>query len=450
MVGVCAFLFVRTACVEPFGVPTGSMAQTLLGNHREGFCPRCDARVSVGVPPEGARPVRFDRVCCPNCGAAVDLSGAREIPGDRLLVDKTAFLSRGPRRWEVAVFHCPADGGKPYVKRVVGLPGERVRVAGGDLFAQGELLRKTHAQARELAVPVFEFDHAPEEGWAARFAPESLEVGGPVPAGVVTTRGLRLDGRGNGGVGVSYRQRNLATQADEAVTDSVPYNGHPERHPFAADRGEPVRDFLAEFTLVIDADSPPGQFACRLSGGAESVRADFPIGRGPGASVAADAGEWRVDAPGVILEAGREYRVAFAFVDRRATLSIDGREVLPPLDLPAVASACGGVARPAQFGVRGAAVTVAHLRISRDVHYLAAGAGEWKLGRGEYFVLGDNAHDSHDSRAWADSGGNPAPGVPTWAFLGKPFLVHQPLRLARLPGGGAVPSPDWARLRFLR
>ena len=451
VIGLSGFLFLRTACVEPFGVPTGSMAQTLLGNHREGFCPRCDERVSVGVPPEGARPVRFDRVVCPNCGEAIDLSAAREIPGDRLLVDKTAFLTRAPRRWEVAVFYCPTDGDKPYVKRVVGLPGERITIHCGDVFAGGELLRKTQAQARELAVPVFDFAHAPAEGWAARFAAESLAAGGPPPLPVVTTRGLRLDGRGNPGVGVSYRQRNLRTQVDEAVTDRIPYNG-PGAARFAADApGEPVRDFLAEFTLAIDSDSPPGRFACRLSDGATSVRADISLGEGPpGVRVTADGTDLAVADAGIVLEAGREYGVVFAFVDRRATLSIGGREAVPPLDLPAESPPSGGVARPVQFGVRGAAATVRDLRIARDVHYVAPAGARWKLKAAEYFVLGDNAHDSHDSRAWADSRGNPAPGVPAGAFLGKPFLVHQPLRLARLPGGGAVPSPDWSRLRFLR
>ena len=389
VIGLSGFLFLRTACVEPFGVPTGSMAQTLLGNHREGFCPRCDERVSVGVPPEGARPVRFDRVVCPNCGEVIDLSAAREIPGDRLLVDKTAFLTRAPRRWEVAVFYCPTDEAKPYVKRVVGLPGERLSISRGDVFADGELLRKTQAQARELAVPVFDFAHAPAEGWAARFAAESLAAGGPPPVPVVTTRGLRLDGRGNSGVGVSYRQRNLQTQQDEPVTDRIPYNG-PGAARFASETpGEPVRDFLAEFTLAIDADSPPGRFACRLSDGVTSVRADISLGDGPpGVRVSADDTELVTASTGVALEAGRDYEVVFAFVDRRATLSIGGREVVPPLDLPAESPASAGVARPAQFGIRDAAVTVRDLRIARDVHYVAPAGARWKLKVGEFFRAG--------------------------------------------------------------
>ena len=47
------FLFVRVGFVEPFGVPTGSMAPTLIGNHREAPCPRCSHPVRVGIPVGG-------------------------------------------------------------------------------------------------------------------------------------------------------------------------------------------------------------------------------------------------------------------------------------------------------------------------------------------------------------------------------------------------------------
>ena len=43
------FLFLRVGFVEPFGVPTGSMAPTLIGNHREGPCPRCGARSASAI-----------------------------------------------------------------------------------------------------------------------------------------------------------------------------------------------------------------------------------------------------------------------------------------------------------------------------------------------------------------------------------------------------------------
>ena len=121
----CLFLIVRTTFVEPHGVPTGSMAPTIFGNHRQCPCPRCGYPIVVGTPPDD----QFNpqtATYCPNCG----LSGINILPlsdniaGDRLLVDRFVFRVRAPRRWEVAVFHAPDDSKIPYVKRVVGLPGE--------------------------------------------------------------------------------------------------------------------------------------------------------------------------------------------------------------------------------------------------------------------------------------------------------------------------------------
>ena len=57
---LCFFLLARTVAVEPFGVPTGSMAPALIGNHREADCPRCGYLVRVGEPGPDARPVKFD------------------------------------------------------------------------------------------------------------------------------------------------------------------------------------------------------------------------------------------------------------------------------------------------------------------------------------------------------------------------------------------------------
>ncbi len=471
---LCGFLVVRTAFLEPFGVPTGSMAPALVGNHRTVNCPRCDFAVTVGEPGPDARAITFDACRCPNCEQSVDLSEAREVPGDRLMVDKTVFETRRPRRWEVAVFRCPADLTKPYVKRVVGLPGERIELSGGDVYADGELLRKTMRQVRETRVLAFAQASAPPGGWGDRWRiqPLAADPGLPRtptsaerPADATVLRGgdLHLDGLSHPeGVGLTYRHFNLDTKREEPLHDFLAYNGQPaDRQRFArsatAPWGDPVHDFVAAFDLEVVAGS--GAFACRLTDNVDSVRADLPVGPQelPAAQVAHDGGASPALRPWPALAVGSTYRVEFAFVDRRATLAIDGRDVMPPLDLPADPAGQPRkrqTARPVQFGVRGASVVVKNFELYRDIHYAGVPKAPrgWQLPAGEFFMLGDNTASSHDSRAW-EVGGQPAPGVPEGGFLGKPFLIHQPMRPARLTLNGherRLHSPDWSRVRWLR
>src|SRR5262245_60058519 len=59
-------------------------------------------------------------------------------PGDRVVMEGFTFLARPPRRGDIVVFK--TDGiarlpaGELYVKRVVGEPGDRLRIANGKLF----------------------------------------------------------------------------------------------------------------------------------------------------------------------------------------------------------------------------------------------------------------------------------------------------------------------------
>src|ERR1700730_4095139 len=61
-------------------------------------------------------------------------------PGDVLFVDKQIFEWRLPRRWEIIVFHGPEYRSTPYVKRIVGLPGENVEIKDGHVFINGEMM----------------------------------------------------------------------------------------------------------------------------------------------------------------------------------------------------------------------------------------------------------------------------------------------------------------------
>jgi signal peptidase I len=116
------------------------MAPTVQGPHAIYRCGVCQQEFSVGLDqssPEMA-------VACPHCGKLSDQVMAVDVRGDRLLVDRTAFALRGPRRWEVVVFRSPIDESELCVKRIVGLPGEKVALAGGSVLINGRPIAAPH------------------------------------------------------------------------------------------------------------------------------------------------------------------------------------------------------------------------------------------------------------------------------------------------------------------
>ena len=62
--------------------------------------------------------------------------------GDRVLVNKLRLGSLPPGRGEIVVYRARDEGGRPrnFVKRVIGLPGDRVEIRQGRVFVNGEPL----------------------------------------------------------------------------------------------------------------------------------------------------------------------------------------------------------------------------------------------------------------------------------------------------------------------
>jgi signal peptidase I, bacterial type len=53
--------------------------------------------------------------------------------GERLIVNKLIFKMREPHHGEVVVFHVPEQG-RDFIKRVIGVPGDTIKVVGDDVF----------------------------------------------------------------------------------------------------------------------------------------------------------------------------------------------------------------------------------------------------------------------------------------------------------------------------
>jgi signal peptidase I len=61
-------------------------------------------------------------------------------PGDRVLVNRVIYHLREPRRGDIIVFRYPKDTSVVFIKRVVGLPGDRLMLRDGRLWVNGKLL----------------------------------------------------------------------------------------------------------------------------------------------------------------------------------------------------------------------------------------------------------------------------------------------------------------------
>src|SRR4051794_15340551 len=135
----CAgFFLVMT--VEPYVAPTGSMAPTMLGDHFQVTCTTCKYTFSVAKT-EGEMSPAGENISarCPLCGTGspandFTLHAADVQRGDRVFVNKLAYRSARPERWDVVVLKFPRDETKKFMKRLVALPGETLRVtARGDV-----------------------------------------------------------------------------------------------------------------------------------------------------------------------------------------------------------------------------------------------------------------------------------------------------------------------------
>ena len=62
--------------------------------------------------------------------------------GDMVIVNKLAYrFNNSPHRGDVIVFKYPPDPESiPYIKRIVGLPGDQVHIANGKVYINGQLI----------------------------------------------------------------------------------------------------------------------------------------------------------------------------------------------------------------------------------------------------------------------------------------------------------------------
>ncbi|AWB44272.1 signal peptidase I [Paenibacillus sp. CAA11] len=59
--------------------------------------------------------------------------------GERIIVNKILYDIRKPKAGEVIVFHVPSEG-RDFIKRVIGVPGDTVKVDGDNVIVNGQVI----------------------------------------------------------------------------------------------------------------------------------------------------------------------------------------------------------------------------------------------------------------------------------------------------------------------
>ncbi len=137
---ILAFLF-RAFVAEAFVIPTGSMAPTLQGRHMDVVCEMCQYPYRTGASQENDGTGQVVGTTCPICRYTMILDkdknpNQRSFNGDRILVSKFAYEVSDPKRWDVIVFKYPGNAKQNYIKRLVGLPNEVLRIRHGDIYTR--------------------------------------------------------------------------------------------------------------------------------------------------------------------------------------------------------------------------------------------------------------------------------------------------------------------------
>lgn len=505
-----ALLF-RAFEAEAFVIPTGSMAPTLMGRHKDLACSSCGAVFQVGASQEWdeqAGRVRPDRIVpaarCFNCGADTPLAIRPGQPdprypsfnGDRILVDKFAYDFSEPERWDVVVFKYPEDAKTNYIKRLVGLPGETVVITGGDIWtARGDapaaIARKPPERMLAMLQCVSDSDHVSPElvksGWPTAWADWSATDSGGCHW-TTNDSGRSFSAECSGDSSATLRYRHLVPAFDDwrtirtggrptapspsLVNDFQPYNAQPTRL-------HAVGDLAVE--CVLESRSTSGRVALDLVETGERHRVEIDLADGR-ASLAVPGSAAPATAATPVRGRG-SWQIQFANVDDELSLFIDGRRIafnaptawLRPLptEPPALETkpTTPGSATPSDLAPAGITITAADVRVSslrllRDLFYIAAvdveGNGrvieddslEFPLAAGQYLMLGDNSAASKDSRLWLDGH-----HVDRRLLIGKALVVFWP---HAVPASWSIPLrfrgwdlrlpswPNFGRMRFVR
>ena len=467
---ILAFVF-RAFFMEPYRIPTGSMADTLMGAHFRLRCQQCGYRYNYGLGnynvsqdsiPKGAVTKHYSR--CPSCGFFQPTGGEMPVTnGDRILVLKCIYQFFEPKQWDVVVFKNPLEPEVNYIKRLIGRPGETVEIIDGDVYINGKISRKPHKVQDKLWMPVYDNDYQPvkpnqkyfnKHKWQQPFkigdSKWKVDQNNPtkfqLDSGTDQTHFLSYDTT----IGNSFR-------ATYAYNDITKYS----KIPYCSD---------LMIRLYVSPGDVEGLIGLQLSKYQIQYRAwiDFE-----GHMIIAKISENQEYVELVrkqikALAVNKSVLVKFANVDHQLIFQAGSEKLTYDLGRGPDDTGFRKTDVPPQAKIFGSGkLIISHTAIFRDIHYTSKeltngfylGIGiegnPLKLGKDEFFVLGDNSPASLDGRWWSTKGiGNKGTRykqgiVPHEYIVGKAMVVYWPGGFKPFARSRFAIMPNFGQMRFI-
>jgi signal peptidase I len=399
---------------EGFVIPTGSMAPSLMGRHKEIVCPQCGYVYTVNADSEvdsngsgTATGIRVTWGTCENCRFESRVDDAPSASGDRIYTMKKGleipFLPAvgrvGPKRWEVVVFKLPEEPEVRYIKRLVGMPNEILRIHQGDLWRRPrdesqpfQRLRRPTEHQQAMQVIVYDDSHRAmatrddprwrrwtpvSEGWsepaAGSYRPASDRRGWTeLRYRHVVPDPEQWHAMANGQELRVAPRPTLITDFSSYNTDLSPQG---KQYPQTAARPWFQPHWVGDLTLScrVNVTRQAGRLRLELIKGGRSNRCEIDLATGLAQLF---HGDHALGAAAATPLAGAgSYELVLANVDDRLTLWVD--DALPfgegrvfesaeqeGLCVPAVADL-----EPARLAAQEADLSVSELVLKRDIYY---------------------------------------------------------------------------------